>query len=663
LNNEISELKKSSEIFLKTETQLKEKISGLNSQLTNAKDEIDVISGDVEEKASLIETKNKENAKLNSRVTTLQEELNGLNSILQSKNDEISNLENEIAKMKSEWADQSELQRLKDDLDSISNQLSQRDKESFELNNEKNGFLEKIRNLEQIKEKEIAEINTQVIRVQEELNEAKAALQSKNDQVNNLESTVAKLKNDAIDESELQRLNDDLNSALTQLSEKERENAELNSQIAKSQNELNDLATTLQSKNNQINNLENSIAQLKNDAVDQSELQKLKDDLNSVLAQLSEKEKNITELNNEKSDFLEKIRSLEQIKERKNAEFNEQVTKLQEELSEVKVSLQSKDDQINNLENSIAHDLDSVSVQLSQKENDLIELNNEKISLLDKIKNLEQIIEENENKSSRESENSRNEVEEARNNIIEKERVIEQLKDDMEKLQSTNSEIVKILTAAKKSYQDEIKVKDEQISNLNRELENLNNSPGEGSKIYKTEDQISKPDMAANEPSIDTNIDLENNDTISPEIHENISENQILSEDDEILSKSTFISSASSNSFDDNCFECLGYNDIYIVNINLSRATMEDARPLSKFLSDIINSNKTKLIINLTRCEYIDSSVLGALVNTLKKVTSLDGDLRIVWPDQGGYSMLHLTRMDKVFQIFSNLKDAVESYQ
>ena len=90
---------------------------------------------------------------------------------------------------------------------------------------------------------------------------------------------------------------------------------------------------------------------------------------------------------------------------------------------------------------------------------------------------------------------------------------------------------------------------------------------------------------------------------------------------------------------------------------------MQDALPLSNFLSDLINSYKNNFIINLTKCEYIDSSVLGALVNALKKATTNGVDLRIVWPDQGEYSMLHLTRMDKIFQIFNSLKQAVESYQ
>ena len=77
----------------------------------------------------------------------------------------------------------------------------------------------------------------------------------------------------------------------------------------------------------------------------------------------------------------------------------------------------------------------------------------------------------------------------------------------------------------------------------------------------------------------------------------------------------------------------------------------------------MIENGDTKIVIDLAECEFVDSTVLGVLVSTLKKAMSKDGDVRIVWGDNTESSMFYITRMDKVFKLFDNLEDAVQSYQ
>ena len=695
LNIETEELKKLNNDLLNKETNSNEKISNLKSQLTKARNDLSSISANDKEKTEELETKKKEITELKDQLLKYQNEASDFKIALHSKDDQINNLEVEISQLKNEITDQTGLQKLKDDLNSVSAQLSQKHNETTELNNEKNSLLEKINNLERAKEKEIEELNAQVARFQEELSETKTVSQSKDEKINNLKSEIAQLKNVYTDPTELQKLKDDLHSASAQLSQKnnvtsqlnneknkllekinsleqakEEETAKLNAQVARFQEELSETKSFSQSKDEKINNLENEIAQLKNEYVDPAELQRLKDDLNSVSAQLSQKDKESSELNDEKNTFLEKINKLELAKEKETTELNTQVEKFQKELNDAKAALHDKDEQINNLEKSLEHDLNSASIQLSEKEKENLELSEERDKLLEKINGMEQIIKENENQDNgvlqelkEELNNSRIDVEESKNEVVEKEKIIEQLRNDLEKLESTKSEVIKILTVAKKSYQDKIKAKDVQISNLTQELEQIKNQHGENQEINKTE-QITETDLSVNELSTDNeDKNLEKKDIVTADSNEDVFKNDTTNDDDEILSKSKFIASAPSDSFNDNSLQCVKYNDIYIVNINLSRATMQDALPLSNFLSDLINSYKNNFIINLTKCEYIDSSVLGALVNALKKATTNGVDLRIVWPDQGEYSMLHLTRMDKIFQIFNSLKQAVESYQ
>ena len=60
--------------------------------------------------------------------------------------------------------------------------------------------------------------------------------------------------------------------------------------------------------------------------------------------------------------------------------------------------------------------------------------------------------------------------------------------------------------------------------------------------------------------------------------------------------------------------------------------------------------------------EFIDSSLLGALVAGLKSSTLREGDLKIVGLQQPVRAMFELTRMHKIFDIYENLEDALDNF-
>jgi anti-sigma B factor antagonist len=103
-------------------------------------------------------------------------------------------------------------------------------------------------------------------------------------------------------------------------------------------------------------------------------------------------------------------------------------------------------------------------------------------------------------------------------------------------------------------------------------------------------------------------------------------------------------------------------SDLSVIHVYLIRATLAKAVSFKEFVGEIIQSGGVKLIIDLSGCEYIDSTFLGALVALLKKVNALNGDLRLVYNKEMPSLMFVLTRMDKVFKIFPNLQEAIDSY-
>ncbi len=102
--------------------------------------------------------------------------------------------------------------------------------------------------------------------------------------------------------------------------------------------------------------------------------------------------------------------------------------------------------------------------------------------------------------------------------------------------------------------------------------------------------------------------------------------------------------------------------DIAIVHVYLNRATLAKAVQFKQYVGDIVQSGISKLVIDLSICEYIDSTFLGAMVALLKKVNSMNGDMRLVYNKEMPSLVFVLTRMDKVFKVFPQLQEAVDSF-
>ncbi len=104
------------------------------------------------------------------------------------------------------------------------------------------------------------------------------------------------------------------------------------------------------------------------------------------------------------------------------------------------------------------------------------------------------------------------------------------------------------------------------------------------------------------------------------------------------------------------------FGDVVVEVVNLSRATLKEAELFKKTLSEDIELGARKLIVDLSECEFIDSTFLGALVVSLKKITALGGDMKLVGFQPSVHSMFELTRMHRVFEAYPSKQEAIESF-
>lgn len=111
-------------------------------------------------------------------------------------------------------------------------------------------------------------------------------------------------------------------------------------------------------------------------------------------------------------------------------------------------------------------------------------------------------------------------------------------------------------------------------------------------------------------------------------------------------------------------FEKLHINDIIIQVVNLSRATYKEASVLKKNLDELINVYKQqKIIVDISKCEFIDSTFLGVLVLALKSSARINGDIRVVKPDEVAKALMEKAGTLNVFNLYDTLDEAIKSFE
>lgn len=104
--------------------------------------------------------------------------------------------------------------------------------------------------------------------------------------------------------------------------------------------------------------------------------------------------------------------------------------------------------------------------------------------------------------------------------------------------------------------------------------------------------------------------------------------------------------------------------NIILVRVQLDRATLSKAALFRNTIEELIQSGKTQIIIDCRNIAFMDSTFLGAIVVSLKKVNSLNGNFCLVFADKSSLvlSMLEATRMLKFIKTFFSIEDAVKDF-
>ncbi len=82
---------------------------------------------------------------------------------------------------------------------------------------------------------------------------------------------------------------------------------------------------------------------------------------------------------------------------------------------------------------------------------------------------------------------------------------------------------------------------------------------------------------------------------------------------------------------------------------------------LQKAFEKILRGGHTKIVIDLDKVTYMDSSALGVLVNGLKEIRKQNGTLKIANLTGNVERIFKLTRLIKFFETYPSIEEAMLS--
>ena len=100
-------------------------------------------------------------------------------------------------------------------------------------------------------------------------------------------------------------------------------------------------------------------------------------------------------------------------------------------------------------------------------------------------------------------------------------------------------------------------------------------------------------------------------------------------------------------------------NGVEVMHAEGRIALGEESNQLRQKIRELVGAGKTKVVLDLSEVNYVDSAGLGTLVASFESVRSQGGVLKLANPDQKLCEMLQLNKLFKVLTVCATVEDAI----
>src|SRR5687767_13099721 len=84
---------------------------------------------------------------------------------------------------------------------------------------------------------------------------------------------------------------------------------------------------------------------------------------------------------------------------------------------------------------------------------------------------------------------------------------------------------------------------------------------------------------------------------------------------------------------------------------------------LTEMVQGFVDKDETEFLLDLRSVTYISSTGVGSLIKCYRSVLKQKGHVKLLSPSQSVRNILAISKLDGVFEIFSDEKTALNSYK
>lgn len=101
--------------------------------------------------------------------------------------------------------------------------------------------------------------------------------------------------------------------------------------------------------------------------------------------------------------------------------------------------------------------------------------------------------------------------------------------------------------------------------------------------------------------------------------------------------------------------------DVTVTTIPVEELDASNAGEFKRDIAPVIDA-QNKVVLDLSRLRFVDSSGLGAFISCLRKLNAKGGDLKLCGMSKQVRAVFELVRMHRVFDICATSEDAVRAF-
>ena len=103
-------------------------------------------------------------------------------------------------------------------------------------------------------------------------------------------------------------------------------------------------------------------------------------------------------------------------------------------------------------------------------------------------------------------------------------------------------------------------------------------------------------------------------------------------------------------------------DSVAVATVPVDELDASNAEEFKRDMAPVLQTN-TRLVLDLSRLRFVDSSGLGAMLSCLRQLSAKSGDLKLCGMSKQVRGLFELVRMHRIFDICGTKEEAVHAFK